>query len=301
MDVRTGAWAGCALAVGVGVGVVGAAAGEARAQCAEVVLRDTIHAEPGNPFGGVGGPTFTISDVGGGHWFVGVPLVVDRPVRLSTLDAVLASFNNVLNWSAFEFEVRLWTSPAAAALSPENGDAAPDVVIHGSTLTPVGGGVAISTVTGANVPAYAVRLSLEGGGGAVIQPGSYTLALAARRAGGNANGWVCAVGAEDPGEADLFFSAAHGVIPCDEYEPAMGVGRVAYRIAAVPVTCCGTADFDGDGDLGTDADIESFFACLGGTCCATCFAGGSDFNMDGDLGTDADIESFFRVLAGGAC
>jgi hypothetical protein len=64
-----------------------------------------------------------------------------------------------------------------------------------------------------------------------------------------------------------------------------------------PVTC--TADFDGDGDAGTDADIEAFFACLAGNCCATC--GSPDFNADGDTGTDADIESFFRVLAGGAC
>ncbi len=64
---------------------------------------------------------------------------------------------------------------------------------------------------------------------------------------------------------------------------------------------CGTADFDGDGDTGTDADIESFFACLAGNCCATCFSGGADFNLDGDVGTDADIESFFRVLAGGPC
>jgi hypothetical protein len=58
-------------------------------------------------------------------------------------------------------------------------------------------------------------------------------------------------------------------------------------------------DFDGDGDTGTDADIEAFFACLGGNCCGTC--GSADFNGDGDVGTDADIESFFRVLAGGAC
>jgi hypothetical protein len=62
---------------------------------------------------------------------------------------------------------------------------------------------------------------------------------------------------------------------------------------------CGSADFDGDGDLGTDSDIESFFSCLAGNCCATC--GSADFNNDGDLGTDADIESFFRVLAGGTC
>ncbi len=64
---------------------------------------------------------------------------------------------------------------------------------------------------------------------------------------------------------------------------------------------CGTADFDGDGDSGTDADIEAFFACLAGNCCATCFPLGADFNGDGDSGTDADIEAFFRVLAGGNC
>jgi hypothetical protein len=27
----------------------------------------------------------------------------------------------------------------------------------------------------------------------------------------------------------------------------------------------------------------------------------ADFNGDGDVGTDADIEAFFRVLAGGNC
>ena len=60
-----------------------------------------------------------------------------------------------------------------------------------------------------------------------------------------------------------------------------------------------SADFNNDGDVGTDADIEAFFACLAGSCCATC--GSADFNADGDVGTDADIEAFFRVLGGGAC
>ena len=64
---------------------------------------------------------------------------------------------------------------------------------------------------------------------------------------------------------------------------------------------CGTADYDGDGDAGTDADIESFFSCLAGNCCATCWHMGADFNGDGDAGTDADIEAFFRVLAGNHC
>jgi hypothetical protein len=74
------------------------------------------------------------------------------------------------------------------------------------------------------------------------------------------------------------------------------------RVVAPTVVCrsaCGTADFDGDGDSATDADIEAFFACLAGSCCSTC--GSADFNADGDSATDADIESFFRVLAGGAC
>jgi alpha-tubulin suppressor-like RCC1 family protein len=64
---------------------------------------------------------------------------------------------------------------------------------------------------------------------------------------------------------------------------------------------CGSADFNCDGDLGTDADIEAFFACLAGSCPAAPCAGSADFNGDGDLGTDSDIEAFFRVLGGGTC
>jgi hypothetical protein len=60
-----------------------------------------------------------------------------------------------------------------------------------------------------------------------------------------------------------------------------------------------TADFNNDGDAGTDGDIEAFFACLAGNCCPACDS--ADFNGDGDVATDADIEAFFRVLAGGAC
>jgi hypothetical protein len=72
------------------------------------------------------------------------------------------------------------------------------------------------------------------------------------------------------------------------------------QIEVLPLGC-GTSDFNGDGDFGTDADIEAFFACLAGDCCPTCYPGGSDFNADGDFGTDADIEAFFRVLSGGPC
>jgi hypothetical protein len=75
--------------------------------------------------------------------------------------------------------------------------------------------------------------------------------------------------------------------------------RVEIDILTGPA--CGTADFNGDGDTGTDQDIEAFFACLAGNCCPACDPHGADFNQDGDHGTDADIEAFFRVLAGGTC
>jgi hypothetical protein len=67
----------------------------------------------------------------------------------------------------------------------------------------------------------------------------------------------------------------------------------------LPPPGCGSADFNHDGDAGTDADIEAFFACVAGNCCVAC--GSADFNGDGDVATDSDIESFFRVLAGGPC
>jgi hypothetical protein len=86
---------------------------------------------------------------------------------------------------------------------------------------------------------------------------------------------------------------------CQDY----GVIFLADNMVAVmlPPPTCGSSDYNGDGDYGTDQDIEAFFACLGGNCCGTCWYLGSDFNGDGDYGTDADIESFFRVLAGGNC
>jgi autotransporter-associated beta strand protein len=80
--------------------------------------------------------------------------------------------------------------------------------------------------------------------------------------------------------------------------PASGSGNdvVIYNVRG-----CGGADFNCDGDVGTDADIEAFFACLAGACPSAPCANTADFNGDGDIGTDADIEAFFRVLAGGSC
>jgi probable HAF family extracellular repeat protein len=74
-------------------------------------------------------------------------------------------------------------------------------------------------------------------------------------------------------------------------------GRVEGWIATLPH--CHSADFNRDGSVGTDADLEDFFSCLAGNCCPACDT--VDMNNDGDVGTDADIEAFFRVLGGGSC
>jgi hypothetical protein len=62
-----------------------------------------------------------------------------------------------------------------------------------------------------------------------------------------------------------------------------------------PIVNCPN-DFNRDGDVATDADIEMFFQCLAGNCCQTCHT--ADLNVDGDIATDADIEYFFAALAG---
>ena len=78
-----------------------------------------------------------------------------------------------------------------------------------------------------------------------------------------------------------------------------GLFGSGYGLAAYPGPC--HADFDGDGDDGTDLDIEAFFARLAGAPCPTGPCGSIDFDGDGDEGTDLDIEAFFRVIAGGPC
>jgi hypothetical protein len=87
------------------------------------------------------------------------------------------------------------------------------------------------------------------------------------------------------------------LIRCGGFFAETGNGLLTMSCASA----CGSPDFDCDGDVGTDADIEAFFACLAGNCPPAPCTSSADFNADGDVGTDADIEAFFRVLAGGNC
>jgi hypothetical protein len=106
----------------------------------------------------------------------------------------------------------------------------------------------------------------------------------------------CEHGPDGPGGANVIDHWDTGSANTGPY--TIFLTGVSGSVCAPP---CGSADFNCDGDTGTDADIEAFFTCLAGTCPAAPCPNNADFNGDGDTGTDADIEAFFRVLAGGHC
>jgi hypothetical protein len=99
----------------------------------------------------------------------------------------------------------------------------------------------------------------------------------------------------------LLYPASPAVVATYAGQANASLAGPTLVVFASGVPACDSADFDCDGDVGTDADIEAFFACLAGNCPAAPCTNSADFNHDGDVGTDADIESFFRVLAGGPC
>jgi V8-like Glu-specific endopeptidase len=78
-----------------------------------------------------------------------------------------------------------------------------------------------------------------------------------------------------------------------------GVFGSSYGLAARDVKVGCSADFDGDGDPGTDADVEAFFRAMAGSPCPTC--GSTDIDGDGEASTDFDVEAFFRAMAGEGC
>jgi hypothetical protein len=136
--------------------------------------------------------------------------------------------------------------------------------------------------------------------GGTAQPG---INYIARLQGGQ---WVTlsggVAGSATPPFPSVFGLAAWNdrLIVGGEFNTAGGVaasGIAAWRGCPAAGHC--SQDFNHDGAVATDRDIEDFFACLAGNCCPTCDS--ADFNGDGAVATDADIESFFRVLAGGAC
>jgi hypothetical protein len=179
------------------------------------------------------------------------------------------------------------------------------IVPAGGGNTNTSAGVGIGTPDNPNHPILAGVTSFLGGT-SDFRPTSTALISHGQRIAPWVDGkTLVAVSTTRPNRVDL------GMVPYSTGSSSAGwdqatdgarlmANALLYTMGPTGPTC-GTSDFNGDGDFGTDQDIEAFFACLAGTCCPTCWQGGSDFNGDGDFGTDQDIEAFFRVLAGSPC
>jgi len=102
-----------------------------------------------------------------------------------------------------------------------------------------------------------------------------------------------------PGVFELSLTSMGDSLAPDQFEVAVqdGTRRVLLmpRVSVRQWQC--PADFNGDGESGTDDDIMALFRCIGGHCCELCLD--SDVNGDGDAATDQDIEAFFAALGGG--
>jgi len=179
---------------------------------------------------------------------------------------------------------------------------------NGSTSAGFTGWV-YDSATGITTP---LELSTRADGYSFTQPswlidsgwvtGNYDLHDGDRFVSRNAFVWSAERGHADIGTLLYGGPTAHGFSNISRIATIAGSNTIlAYAdddtLIALTRGC--PADFNGDGLIGTDADIEAFFACLAGNCCDTCFT--ADYNADGDTGTDVDIEAFFRVLGGGNC
>jgi hypothetical protein len=142
----------------------------------------------------------------------------------------------------------------------------------------------------------------------VCATGDITLSVAAvgdtgsiqwRRNGINLTDGPTPSGGEITGSSTTTLLIAHAGSDDDGRYDAFIAGACGGSTSNEAVLTVNTSDFNNDGDFGTDADIEAFFACLGGNCCPICDS--PDFDGDTDFGTDRDIETFFRVLGGGGC
>jgi FG-GAP-like repeat len=195
-----------------------------------------------------------------------------------------------------------------------NADGRTDVVLA-STLNGRGRVTAYRSI-----PPTAPTITTQPRSGPVCATGALVLSVAAVgtaplayqwqwRPDPGADVWIDVVNGVNPPQGQARFSAQGATTPSlirTAIAPSRdftarcrivnGCGATVSQAATVVIN---SADFNNDGLSGTTADIQAFFACLAGDCCATC--GSTDFDGDGDVGTDRDIATFFRLLTGGSC
>jgi hypothetical protein len=238
-----------------------------------------------------GSTTTTLNNNTRNQWFM-------IPASAAVTGSALDEFNWILNTAK--------TAEAYQAGPPKIVQAAPAPAASIAAGTPV----ASATVTFSEaVNAGSAAFGVTGPGGSVpftfgynaanftatltfssqLAPGTYTVTV---QPAVTASTGGAALDGEIPGTAIV----NQGPLPSGD-----GVAGGAASWSFTVQGACGSADFNCDGAVGTDADIESFFSCIAGTCPPPPCTSTADFNHDGAVGTDADIESFFRVLSGGPC
>jgi hypothetical protein len=170
----------------------------------------------------------------------------------------------------------------------------PGAVVNNTSLGNVVNGGRLEVVVDALSPPATAPVSLYVSGGT-----GGALAVEVLNANSLRPGDVIPLVQEYSGTSGDFSAVELSAIPGGRTLQVALAGDTYWLRVLAGGTPCWNSDFNGDGDFGTDQDIEAFFACLAGHCCPTC--GEADFNTDGDIGTDQDIESFFRVLSGAPC
>ena len=120
-----------------------------------------------------------------------------------------------------------------------------------SRSTPFSGG-APATVTPVVFEGLVGLISWETPTSGTLTGGTYKLSI---RVAAFASAADAGYGFPDPGMGNDPGYAAFALT-------GAGTTIADWRLTLTPYDC-GSADFDGDGDTGTDADIEAYFACLG--------------------------------------
>src|SRR5262249_971591 len=134
------------------------------------------------------------------------------------------------------------------------------VYMTGPALPSIAEGWKTFTWTVPDTSAAALPAGWGGTGGE--DPVTFSPRVPARRTRGGVVGGVEGVRMTTM-KAGYFYSSNFWEAGFDNVRITLGTGSPA----------CGSSDFNGDGDFGTDQDIEDFFACLGGNCCAMCWSG----------------------------
>ncbi len=170
-----------------------------RTQCpnnTEVVLRDSIGPDNAMTHRGFVFPT---SSAGSGFQFTPISLNVSAAIQLRRLDLVIArEGDDPVNWSTFDYEVRIWSSTAQMLSNPRTGDVLdcwlqhPSNVGSNASALPVFG-EAVNSAIG-TVASHLAEFDLSACPNVILQPGpNYQIAVQPHKVSGNGSDGILGI------------------------------------------------------------------------------------------------------------